>query len=121
MRQKIVILPVQEQRDNTPFENADETTVATAQEHGFEIVGPDDGNATAIDLVRLLDSAIIEQTLAANPPVSSVQLPFSGVESFLPLAKPCPDVSFTPATASRAPPVAQHALSLTLAVMRYPP
>ncbi|HIW46411.1 MAG TPA: D-isomer specific 2-hydroxyacid dehydrogenase family protein [Candidatus Yaniella excrementigallinarum] len=121
MRQKIVILPVQEQRDNTPFENADETTVATAQEHGFEIVGPDDGNATAIVVVRMLDSAIIEQTLAANPQVSWVQLPFAGVESFLPVAKRYPDVSFTSAKGSFAPPVAEHALALTLALLRYLP
>src|SRR5699024_8011647 len=95
MTQKIVILPVQEQRDNTPFENADETTVAPAHVHGFEIVEPDDGNAFAIVVVRMLDSAIIEQTLEANRQVSWVQLPFAGVESFLPVAKRYPDVSFT--------------------------
>src|SRR5690625_8034119 len=107
MRQKIVILPVQEQRDNTPFENADETTVATAQEQGFEIVGPDDGNATAIVVVRMLDSAIIEQTLATNPQVSWVQLPFAGVESFLPVAKRYPDISFTSAQRDFGSPVVE--------------
>lgn len=121
MTQKIVILPVQEQRDNTPFENAHETTVTTAHEHGFEIVGPDDGDATAIVVIRMLDSAIVEETLAANPKVSWVQLPFAGVESFLPVAKRYPNVSFTSAKGSFAPPVAEHALTLCLALLRYLP
>src|SRR5699024_2282717 len=121
MRQKIVILPVQEQRDNTPFENADETTVATAQEHGLEIVGPADGNATAIVVGRMVDSAMIVQAPAAKPQAAWVQLPFAGVESFLPVAKRYPDVSFTSAKGSFAPPVAEHALALTVALLRYLP
>lgn len=121
MTQKIVILPVQADRDNTPFENAHTTTVETARANGFSIVEPDDGEATAIVVVRMLDSAIIERTLAANPNVTWVQLPFAGVESFLPVAKQYPQVSFTSAKGSFAPPVAEHALALTLALLRHLP
>ncbi|MDN6489575.1 MAG: hypothetical protein L0K41_04085 [Yaniella sp.] len=81
MTQKLVILPVQTDRDNTPFENAHARTVAAAEANGFRIVEPDDGGATAIIVVRMLDSAIIDQTLPPNPAVSRVQLPFAGVES----------------------------------------
>src|SRR5690625_215345 len=78
MTQKLVILPIQTDRDNTPFENAHARTVAAAEANGFSIVEPDDGGATAIVVVRMLDSAIIDQTLAANPAVSWVQLPLPG-------------------------------------------
>lgn len=121
MTQKIVILPVQAERDNTPFENAHTTTVATAQANGFSIVEPDDGEATAVVVLRMLDSTIIEDTLAANPNVNWVQLPFAGVESFLPVAKRYPDVTFTSAKGTFAPPVAEHALALTLALLRHLP
>src|SRR5690625_2529878 len=57
MTQKIVILPVQADRDNTPFDTAHTTTVETARANGFSIVEPDDGEATAIVVVRMLDSA----------------------------------------------------------------
>ena len=121
MTQKLVILPVQSDRDNTAFENAHATTVATAQANGFSIVDPDHGEATAIIVVRMLDSAIIDEALAANPGVSWVQLPFAGVESFLPVARKYPDVSFTSAKGTFAPPVAEHALALTLALLRHLP
>ncbi|NLZ97829.1 MAG: hydroxyacid dehydrogenase, partial [Micrococcus sp.] len=121
MTQKLVILPIQTDRDNTPFENAHARTVAAAEANGFSIVEPDDGGATAIIVVRMLDSAIIDQTLAANPAVSWVQLPFAGVESFLPVARQYPEVSFTSAKGTFAPPVAEHALALTLALLRHLP
>lgn len=121
MTQKLVILPVQADRDNTAFENAHATPVATAEANGFTIVEPDDGEATAIIVVRMLDSAVIDETLAANPNVSWVQLPFAGVESFLPVAKRYPHVAFTSAKGTFAPPVAEHALALTLALLRHLP
>ena len=121
MTQKIVVLPVQADRDNTPYEHAHETTVATAQAHGFDIVDPDDGEATAIIVVRMIDSAIIEDTLAANPKISWVQLPYAGVETFLPVARKYPHVTFTSAKGTYAPPVAEHALALTLALLRHLP
>ncbi len=121
MTQKIVVLPVQTDRDNTPYENAHETTVTTAQRHGFGIVDPDDGGATAIIVVRMIDSAIIEETLAANPNICWVQLPYAGVETFLPVARKYPNVTFTSAKGTYAPPVAEHALALTLALLRHLP
>lgn len=121
MTQKIVILPKQAERDGTPFERAHETPVAAAQAHGFSIVEPDDGQATAIIVVRIVDSAIIEETLAANPNISWVQLPFAGVESFLPVTNRYPHVTFTSAKGTFAPPVAEHALALTLAQLRHLP
>lgn len=121
MTQKIVILPEQADRDNTPFEHAHETTVAAAQANGFTIVESGAGDATAIVVVQMLDSAIIEDTLEANPNVTWVQLPFAGVESFLPVAKRHPEVSFTSAKGTFAPPVAEHALALSLALLRHLP
>src|SRR5699024_4825382 len=121
MTQKIVVLPVQADRDNIPFEHAHETTVATAESHGFSIVEPNDGQATAMILVQMINSAVIEDTLAANPGITWVQLPYAGVETFLPVARKYPDVTFTSAKGSYAPPVAEHALALTLALLRHLP
>ena len=121
MTQRIVILPVQSERDGTPYETAHEQTVATAESLGYSIVDPDDGNATAIVVVQMLDSALVEQTLANNPDVAWVQLPFAGVETFLPVARKYPNVTFTSAKGSYAPPVAEHALALTLALLRHLP
>lgn len=121
MTQRIVILPVQSDRDGTPYETAHEQTVATAESLGFSIVEPDDGNATALVVIRMIDSAIIEDTLAKNPGISWVQLPYAGVETFLPVARKYPDVTFTSAKGSYAPPVAEHALALTLALLRHLP
>lgn len=121
MTQKIVVLPVQADRDNTPYEHAHQTTVATAQTHGFDIVEPNDGEATAIVVVRMIDSKIIEDTLAANPNIVWVQLPYAGVETFLPVARKYPNVTFTSAKGTYAPPVAEHALALTLALLRHLP
>ena len=113
MTQRIVILPVQSDREGTPYENAHEQTVAAAQFLDFSIVDPDDGDATAIVVVQMIDSAIIEETLANNPQIRWVQLPYAGVETFLPVARKYPDVTFTSAKGSYAPPVAEHALALT--------
>lgn len=121
MTQKIVILPVQADRDNTPYEHAHETTVQTARQHGFQIVEPNDGEATAIVVVRMVESRIVEDTLAANPHISWVQLPYAGVENFLPVARKYPNVTFTSAKGTYAPPVAEHALALTLALLRHLP
>lgn len=121
MTQRIVILPVQSDRDGTPYEAAHEQTVATAESLGFSIVDPDDGAATAIVVVRMIDSAVIEETLANNPQITWVQLPFAGVETFLPVAQKYPNVTFTSAKGSYAPPVAEHALALTLALLRHLP
>lgn len=121
MTQRIVILPVQSDRDGTPYEAAHEQTVTTAESLGFSIVEPDDGDATAIVVVRMIDSAIIEDTLADNPGITWVQLPYAGVETFLPVARKYPDVTFTSAKGSYAPPVAEHALALTLALLRHLP
>ncbi|GAA2025621.1 D-isomer specific 2-hydroxyacid dehydrogenase family protein [Yaniella flava] len=121
MTQKIVILPVQADRDNTPYEDAHLATVAAAERHGFSIVDPDDGDATAIMVVRMIDSDIIEATLEANPHISWIQLPYAGVETFLPVAEKYPHVTFTSAKGTYAPPVAEHALALTLALLRHLP
>ena len=121
MTQRIVILPDQSARDGGPFETAHEQTVATAESLGFSIVEPDDGGATAIVVIRMMRSSIIEEALSQNPGITWVQLPYAGVESFLPVARKYPDVTFTSAKGSYAPPVAEHALALTLALLRHLP
>lgn len=121
MTENIVILPAQAQRDGTPYENAHTTTQATAQDLGFNVVAPETGNATAIIVIQMTPAAIIEQTLAANPSIRWVQLPYAGVETFLHVARKYPQVTFTCAKGTYAPPVAEHALALTLALLRHLP
>lgn len=121
MTQNIVILPVQADRDGGPYEHAHTITEQTATRHGFHIVEPDDGEATGIVVIRFLDSAVIEDALAKNPNITWVQLPYAGVETFLPVARKYPSVTFTSAKGTYAPPVAEHALALTLALLRHLP
>ena len=121
MTQRIVILPVQSDRDGTAYETAHEQTVATAESLDFSIVDPDDGDATAIVVVQMIDSAVIEETLAKNPSITWEQWPYAGVETFWPVARKYPDVTFTSAKGSYAPPVAEHALAWTLALLRHLP
>ncbi|PPG29519.1 NAD(P)-dependent oxidoreductase [Pseudoclavibacter sp. RFBB5] len=58
--------------------------------------------------------------LEANPQVTWVQLPFAGIDNFAAKLKPYAErgVLFTSAKGAYAEPVAEHALALTLALLR---
>ena len=64
------------------------------------------------------DVDALAAALAAHPHVSWVQLPFAGIEPFVPLVRSHPDIVWTSAKGAYAPPVAEHALLLTLALLR---
>jgi phosphoglycerate dehydrogenase-like enzyme len=68
-------------------------------------------------------AAELGATLAANPQIQWVQLPWAGVDAFAPiLAKHSrPDLLWTSAKGAYAQPVAEHALALVLALLRVLP
>ncbi|OUE08960.1 Glyoxylate/hydroxypyruvate reductase B [Clavibacter michiganensis] len=68
-------------------------------------------------------AAELTDTLAANPQVQWVQLPFAGVDAFADTLRECdrPDLVWTSAKGAYSEPVAEHALALTLATLRQLP
>ncbi|OUE30964.1 Glyoxylate/hydroxypyruvate reductase B [Clavibacter michiganensis] len=68
-------------------------------------------------------AAELTDTLAANPQVQWVQLPFAGVDAFADTLRECdrPDLVWTSAKGAYSQPVAEHALALTLAALRQLP
>lgn len=60
----------------------------------------------------------LAQALAENPEVRWVQLHSAGIERFATLLKERPDLTWTSAKGAYALPVAEHALALTLALLR---
>lgn len=61
----------------------------------------------------------LDAMLSANPQIDWVQLPFAGVDAFASIIKR--PIKFTSAKGSYREPVAEHALALTLALMRIIP
>ena len=68
-------------------------------------------------------SEALDEVLTANPQLSWVQLPWAGVDAFSAVLSrhARPDLIFTSAKGCFAQPVAEHALMLTLALLRYVP
>ncbi|MGO4691186.1 D-isomer specific 2-hydroxyacid dehydrogenase family protein [Glaciibacter sp. 2TAF33] len=68
-------------------------------------------------------AAELGDTLAANPQVEWVQLPWAGVDAFAPIlaAQSRPGLLWTSAKGAYAQPVAEHALALALALLRVLP
>ncbi|MFT2816488.1 D-isomer specific 2-hydroxyacid dehydrogenase family protein [Leifsonia sp. A12D58] len=68
-------------------------------------------------------SSELGDTLAANPQIDWVQLPWAGVDAFSDVleAQARPGLTFTSAKGAYAQPVAEHALALTLALLRVLP
>lgn len=115
----ILVLPTGAQRAGGPYNNADKPVVAAAKTLGLK--SSEDttaGDAEALILLTVLPADEIEQVLAENLGISWVQLPFAGVDSYLEVFANHPDIIFTSAKGCYAPPVAEHALALTLALMR---
>ncbi|WP_036960980.1 D-isomer specific 2-hydroxyacid dehydrogenase family protein [Pseudoclavibacter soli] len=102
----IAVLP----EPKTPFVKAVAEGGVTAEplsEDTTAVVWLDPKGADALDAV-----------LAEHPAVTWVQLPFAGVDAFIPLFARYPQIRFTSAKGAYDQPVAEHALALTLAVLR---
>jgi len=68
-------------------------------------------------------SEALDEVLTANPQLTWVQLPWAGVDAFSAVLRrhARPDLVFTSAKGCFAQPVAEHALMLALALLRYVP
>lgn len=68
-------------------------------------------------------AADLAETLAGNPQIEWVQLPWAGVDAFAPIlaAHSRPGLLWTSAKGAYAQPVAEHALALSLALLRVLP
>ena len=98
----------------------DSEAFAAAVRAGGGEVAPLDENTRAVVWLNL-DCAALGAVLEQHPAIEWVQLPMAGVESFSPLFdsqddRPLP--LWTSAKGSFAEPVAEHAVALTLAVLR---
>jgi len=61
---------------------------------------------------------LLPKTLDENPGIQWVQLPYAGIEPFLPMLQARPNLIWTCGKGVYAEPVAEHALALTLAGLR---
>ncbi|HAN08934.1 MAG TPA: hydroxyacid dehydrogenase [Acidimicrobiaceae bacterium] len=61
---------------------------------------------------------LLPKTLDENPGIQWVQLPYAGIEPFLPMLQSRPNLIWTCGKGVYAEPVAEHALALTLAGLR---
>lgn len=122
--ERLLILPAAADLAGTPYELARTGPEQAVAAVGGEVVPTTagnphgDGSATALVMVRPIPVDDVAAALAANPHVSWVQFPFAGIEAYVPLVRSRPDVVWTSAKGSYAPPVAEHALLLTLALLR---
>nr|WP_150309286.1 D-isomer specific 2-hydroxyacid dehydrogenase family protein [Planctomonas psychrotolerans] len=79
-----------------------------------------DSDTRGIVWTSVTRASELTDTLAANPQVQWVQLPFAGVDAFASALRDNdrPDLVWTSAKGAYAEPVAEHALALTLAALR---
>lgn len=82
---------------------------------GAELVAP--GSATAVVWTQADDPDGLRRLLEANPQIDWVQLPWAGIEPYVPLLGH--DRTWTCAKGVYADPVAEHALALLLAGFRH--
>jgi len=94
-----------------------------AVQSGGGIVAPLDAQTRGIMWLSYTRTAELGEILAAHPQISWVQLPFAGVDAFSDLISAHSGVHrvFTSAKGAYAQPVAEHALGLMLAVLRFLP
>lgn len=87
------------------------------------IVAPLDQHTRGIIWLSYARTAELGEILATHPNISWVQLPFAGVDAFSEViaTHSAPHRVFTSAKGAYAQPVAEHALALILAVLRFIP
>jgi phosphoglycerate dehydrogenase-like enzyme len=121
---RVLFYPPADARQDTPYQDAHLEPAGAASGLGATVVPNEvdapygDGTATAVVMVHPVPVSEVEELLAANPAVDWVQLPFAGIERFVPTIRSRPDIEWTSAKGVFAPPVAEHALLLTLALLR---
>ena len=116
--ERLISLPGSDEVAGTVYEDAHRLLVQAVTEHDAELVAPESGQATGVVVIEHLDPQRIDEVLSANPQVSWVQLPSAGIETYLPVIRRHRQITFTSAKGSYAGPVAEHALALTLALLR---
>lgn len=124
--ERLLILPTAEQLAGTRYAEARRGPTEAVTQTGGAVVGTDgsprgDGDATALVLLTPIPVEDVRAALEANPQIDWVQFPFAGIEAYVPLVRSRPDITWTSAKGTYAPPVAEHALMLTLALLRHLP
>lgn len=119
--ERVIALPIPNDVAGTVYEQAAGLLADAVVEHDAELVAPEAGRATAVVVIEHLDPQRIEDAVTANPGVTWVQLPSAGIETYLPVIRRHRQITFTSAKGSFAGPVAEHALALTLALLRHLP
>lgn len=92
--------------------------VSAAEAAGAQIV-PISAEITGLIWLDYSKPEALEELLDANPQIEWVQLPFAGVDAFAEIIKR--PITFTSAKGSYREPVAEHALALSLSLMRIIP
>lgn len=92
--------------------------LAAAAEAGAEVV-PISKEVKALIWLDYSQPQALAEMLDANPQIEWVQLPFAGVDAFAEIIQR--PITFTSAKGSYREPVAEHALALSLALMRIIP
>jgi phosphoglycerate dehydrogenase-like enzyme len=107
----IAVLPEPEQR------------FVDAVEAGGGIVRPLDDETRAVVWLSSSQPEVLRETLDSHPAIEWVQLPWAGVDAFADLLADYGDrkLVFTSAKGAYSQPVAEHALALTLALLRQLP
>ncbi|MDO9395523.1 MAG: D-isomer specific 2-hydroxyacid dehydrogenase family protein [Herbiconiux sp.] len=98
---------------------ADPVFVAAVEEAGGT-VGPLDARTRGLIWLEQTGADALEPLLGEHPGLQWLQLPWAGVDPFIELLRrrARPDLVVTSAKGAFAPPVAEHALALTLALLR---
>ena len=121
---RVLFYPPADARSDGPYCEAHAGPAQAAADVGGVVVSNDarapygDGSATALVMVFPVPVDEVLALLEANPQVSWVQLPFAGIERYVPTIRDRRDITWTSAKGVYAPPVAEHALTLTLALLR---
>lgn len=118
---RLLILPSDEDRRGTRYDQAHRVTEQLAHEHGIPRVEQAEGTATLLVIVQTISPTTLRTALEQNPHLRWVQFPFAGIEPLLPVIRQAPEITYTSAAGSYAPPVAEHGLALTLALLRHLP
>ena len=100
-----------------------EPAFVSAVESAGGVVEPLSDRTRGVVWLSNKDAVAFPAILAAHPGIGWVQLPFAGVDAFAGVlaAGDRPDVVWTSAKGAYAQPVAEHALALTLALLRVLP
>lgn len=124
---RVLFYPPADALADGPYREAHAEPAQATAEVGGVVVPSDaqapygDGSATALVMVVPVPVDELVALLAANPEISWVQLPFAGIERYVPTLRANRQIIWTSAKGVYAPPVAEHALTLTLALLRHLP